>query len=192
MKKIETELKDCYIIEPHVAEDHRGYFERFYSEKDFKEIGIDVHFVEGNESFTVAKNTLRGMHYQLGDTSQTKLVRCSSGKIYDVVVDLRKDSPTYKKWIRVELSSENKRLLLIPKGFAHGFLTISDNVTFCYEVDEFYSKEFEDNFLWNDSEIGIDWGLPEGVEPILSERDKNAPLFKDCKADFTMDITKKV
>lgn len=184
IKLIETELKDCYIVEPHVAEDHRGYFERFYSEKDFKELGVDVHFVEGNESFTKAKNTLRGLHFQTGEMSQTKLVRCTSGEIYDVVVDLRKNSPSYKKWIKVKLSSENKRELLIPRGFAHGFITLTDNVTFCYEVDNFYSKEHDAGFLWSDPEIGVDWGLEEGVEPILSDKDKTAPLFKDSRADF--------
>lgn len=184
MKVIETELRDCYIIEPDVFGDNRGYFYQTYSEKDLKKAGIDVHFVQGNESFTANKNTIRGLHFQSGEMTQAKLVRCTSGAIYDVAVDLRKNSPTYKKWIKVELSSENKRQLFLPRGFAHGFVTLTDNVTFVYEVDNFYSKEHDAGFLWSDSEIGVDWGLEEGIEPILSDKDKNAPLLKDSRADF--------
>ena len=118
----------------------------------------------------------------MGEMAQAKLVRCTSGAIYDVAVDLRKSSPTYKKWIKVELSSDNKKQLFLPRGFAHGFLTLTDNVTFVYEVDNFYSKEHDAGILWNDPDINIDWGIE--VEPILSDKDTNVPLFKDSKVDF--------
>lgn len=183
MKKIETALKDCYIIEPDVFGDKRGYFMRVYRENELKAIGIDCHFVEGNESLTAEKHTIRGLHFLEGEYSQAKLVRCVTGAVDDVVVDLRKSSPTYKKYIKVELSSDNKRELFVPRGFAHGFITLTDDVRFVYQVDNAYDEEHDASILWCDPEIGIDWGL-NGLKPILSEKDKNAPMLKESKANF--------
>lgn len=182
-KIISTKLLDCYIIEPNVHGDNRGYFMESHSEKTLSEVGIDYRFVQGNESFTASKNTIRGLHFQTEPMTQGKLVRCTSGAIYDVVVDLRESSPTYKKWIKVELSSENKRQLLVPRGFAHGFITITDNVTFSYMVDNDYSYEHDAGFLWNDPEIGIDWGI-DGIEPILSDKDAKQPTLQKSLAHF--------
>lgn len=181
MKIIETELLDCYIFEPTVHGDHRGYFMETMSERAMAEAGLDYHFVQDNESFSAEKGTLRGLHFQTEPMTQAKLVRCTEGAIYDVVVDLREGSPTYKKWIKVELSKNNKRQLLVPRGFAHGFVTLTDNVTFVYNCDNFYSKEHDGGFKWNDPEIGVDWGVEN---PILSEKDDNAPVLALSKANF--------
>ena len=149
--------------------------------KKLKEAGIDVNFVQANESFTANKGTIRGLHFQTMPFAQAKLVRCSMGAIYDVAVDLRKDSETYKEWIKVELSDDNKRQLFLPRGFAHGFITLTDNVKFCYEVDNDYNYEADGGILWNDPEIGVDWGIKD---PILSEKDKNQPVLSKSKANF--------
>ena len=125
-----------------------------------------------------------GIHFQNAPMAQAKLVRVTRGAVLDVAVDLRKGSPTYKQWISVELSGENKRMLFIPRGFGHGFVTLTDDVEFCYKVDNLYSKECDRGIRFDDSEIGVDWGLEEGIEPILSDKDKNAPLLKDSRADF--------
>lgn len=181
IKIIETELKDCYIIEPVIHGDNRGYFMETHNEKELENFNLHYHFIQSNESFTAKKGTLRGMHYQKDPMSQAKLVRCLKGEIYDVVVDLRSDSKTYKKWIKVKLTEENKLQLLIPRGFAHGFITLTDNVIFSYLVDNFYSKEHEEGFIWNDSEINIDW---EEKHPILNERDNSQPTFSELNPNF--------
>lgn len=181
---IPTELVDCYIVEPKVHGDSRGSFMETYNESAYKEAGFNYHFVQGNESETKNKNTIRGLHFQTEPYTQAKLVRCTQGIVDDVVVDLRVGSPSYKKWIKVRLSKENKRQLLVPRGFAHGFITITDNVTFSYQVDNDYSYPNDAGILWNDSEIGVDWGIPEGVEPILSEKDTKHPVLSKSKADF--------
>lgn len=176
MKVIETELKDVYIIEPQVFGDHRGWFMESYSKIKLAEAGIDCDFVQDNQSFSAQKGTLRGLHYQLNPKAQTKIVRCTKGAILDVAVDIRKGSPMYKKWIAVELSAEDKKQLFIPRGFAHGFVTLTDDVEVQYKADNYYAPECDGNILYNDPDIGVEWG--EG-EFILSEKDKNAPLLKE-------------
>lgn len=181
---IPTELVDCFIVEPKVRGDHRGYFMETHSESAMREAGFNYHFVQGNESFTKEKYTIRGLHFQTKPYTQAKLVRCSQGVVDDVVVDLRVGSPSYKKWIKVELSKENNRQLLVPRGFAHGFVTKSEDVIFNYVVDNDYSYPNDAGILWNDPEIGVDWGIPEGVEHILSDKDTKHPVLSKSKADF--------
>ena len=181
MNVIETSVKDVFIIEPDVFGDKRGWFFESWSEKKMRDKGLFYNFVQDNHSFSAIKGTLRGLHFQKGDAAQAKLVRCSRGVVMDFAVDMRKNSPTYKKWVGVELSAENHRQLLIPRGFLHAFLTLTDDVEFLYKADNYYSPENDRNILWNDPEIGIDWGTEN---PILSEKDKNAPLLKDSDIDF--------
>ena len=182
MNVIETSVKDVFIIEPDVFGDKRGWFFESWSEKKMQDKGLFYNFVQDNHSFSALKGTLRGLHFQKGDAAQAKLVRCSRGAVMDFAVDMRKNSPTYKKWVGVELSAENHRQLLIPRGFLHAFLTLTDDVEFLYKADNYYSPENDRNILWNDPEIGIDWGIKN---PILSEKDKNAPLLKDSDIDFS-------
>lgn len=181
MNRIDTELEGVFIIEPKVFGDYRGYFMETYSTKVFFELGIDTVFVQDNQSFTKEKGTLRGIHFQNNPRSQAKLVRVVSGAVLDVAVDLRKDSPTYKKWVAVELTAENKRMLYIPRGFGHGFVTLTDDVEFVYKVDNLYSKECDRGIRFNDPEIGVEWGI---VNPILSEKDKTSPYLKDSDCNF--------
>ena len=181
MKVIETELPEVLIIEPRVFEDERGWFMESYSYRVFKELGIDVVFVQDNHSYSKKKGTLRGIHFQNDPMAQSKLVRCTRGRILDVAVDLRKGSPTYKKWIMLALSEENKRMLFIPRGFGHAFLTLTDDVEVQYKVDQYYSKEHDRSIRWNDPDIGIDWPIKD---PILSEKDRNAPFLKDSDCNF--------
>lgn len=181
MNIVKTEIEDVIIIESKVFGDHRGWFTETYSKEKFKELGVDIDFIQDNHSFSAQKGTLRGLHFQLNPMAQTKLVRCTKGKILDVAVDLREGSPTYKKWIAVELTEENKKQLLIPKGFAHGFLTLTDDVEVQYKVDEYYSPESDRSIRYDDPEIGVDWGIED---PILSEKDLNAPLLKDSNLNF--------
>ena len=165
------------IIEPDVFGDNRGWFTETYNKEKFKNFGINVDFIQDNHSFSSAKGTLRGLHLQNSPHTQSKLVRCTKGNVLDVAVDVRKDSPTFKQWVSVELSGENKKQLFIPKGFAHGFITLTDNVEFEYKVDNYYSKESERCIRFNDTDLNINW---ESENPILNERDMNAPLLKDC------------
>ena len=181
MKKIETKLPGVYIIEPVVHGDHRGYFMETYSTKTFSDIGIDTVFVQDNQSFTAQKGTLRGIHFQNDPMAQAKLVRVTKGAVLDVAVDLRKGSPTYKQWIGVELSAENKRMMYIPRGFGHGFVTLEDNVEFCYKVDNLYSRACDRGIRYNDPDIGVDWGV---TEPVLSAKDMNAPMLCDSDCNF--------
>ena len=183
MNIIKTEIDDVLILEPRVFGDYRGWFTETYSKAKFQELGIDVEFVQDNHSMSAQKGTLRGLHFQTNPKAQTKLVRCTKGKILDVAVDLRKGSSTYKQWIGVELSEENKKQLLIPKGFAHGFLSLTDNVEVQYKVDEYYAPECDRSIRYDDPEIGVDWGIEE---PILSEKDLKAPLLKDSDVDFSL------
>jgi dTDP-4-dehydrorhamnose 3,5-epimerase len=182
MNIIKTDIEGVLIVEPKVFGDHRGWFTETYSKEKFKEAGIDIEFIQDNHSFSAQKGTLRGLHFQLNPKAQTKLVRCTKGKILDIAVDIRQGSPTYKKWIAVELSKENKKQLLIPKGFAHGFLTLTDDAEVQYKVDEYYAPECDRSIRFDDPEIGVDWGM---TDPILSEKDLKAPWFKACDADFT-------
>ena len=182
MKKIETALPGVYIIEPDVHGDYRGYFMETWSTRNFRELGLDYEFVQDNESFTAQKGTLRGIHFQNAPMAQAKLVRAVRGAILDVAVDLRKGSPTYKKWVGVELSAENKRMLLIPRGFGHGFVTLTDDVEFLYKVDNLYSKEHDRGIRFNDPAIGVEWGV---TEPVLSQKDTTSPLLADSDCNFT-------
>ncbi len=172
-KKIETGIEGLYIIEPTVFEDNRGFFMETYSKRDFEEIGITYEFVQDNHSKS-SKGVLRGLHFQK-EYPQSKLVRVIKGEVYDVAVDLRKDSATYGKYFGVLLSEENKRQFMIPRGFAHGFLVISDEAEFVYKCDDFYHPGDEGGLIWNDPKIGIEWPLDKigGVENIIqSEKDK--------------------
>lgn len=181
MNIVKTEIEEVMIIEPRVFGDQRGWFSETYSKVKFVESGIDVEFVQDNHSMSAQKGTLRGLHFQLNPKAQTKLVRCTKGKILDVVVDLRKGSPSYKKWVSVELSEDNQKQLLVPKGFAHGFLTLTDDVEVQYKVDEYYNPECDRSVRFDDPEIGIEWGTEN---PILSEKDLKAPLLEDSDANF--------
>ena len=181
MNKIEMEIEGVYLIEPQVFGDHRGYFMETYSRDKFSQMGINNIFVQDNQSFTAKKGTLRGIHFQNNPMAQAKLVRITKGAVLDVVVDLRKGSPTYKKWITVELSAENKKMLFIPRGFGHGFLTLTDDVEFCYKVDNLYSKECDRGVRFDDPSIGIHWGISD---PILSQKDKQAPTLEDSDCNF--------
>lgn len=176
MKITETRLKDVFLIEPKVFGDHRGWFMESYSKIKLSEAGIINDFVQDNQSFSAQKGTLRGLHYQLNPKSQAKIVRCTKGSILDVAVDIRKGSPMYKKWIAVELTAENRKQLFIPRGFAHGFVTLTDDVEVQYKADNYYAPEYDGSIRYDDPDIGVDWG--EG-EFILSEKDKNAPFLKD-------------
>ncbi|MDO4484133.1 MAG: dTDP-4-dehydrorhamnose 3,5-epimerase [Clostridia bacterium] len=182
MEKIATALPDVFIIEPKVFGDHRGYFMETYSTKTFADIGIDTVFVQDNQSFTAQKGTLRGIHFQNAPMAQAKLVRVTKGAVLDVAVDLRKGSPTYRQWVAVELSADNKRMLYIPRGFGHGFKTLTDDVEFCYKVDNLYSKECDRGIRFNDPAIGVDWG--EVIEALLSQKDTAAPLLEDSDCNF--------
>ena len=183
MTKVETKIPGVYIIEPQVFGDHRGYFMETWSAEKFEKLGLDYQFVQDNESFTVQKGTLRGIHFQNAPMAQAKLVRVVGGTVLDVAVDLRKGSPTYKQWVAVELSVENKRMLMIPRGFGHGFKTLSDNVKFCYKVDNLYSKECDRSIQFDDPEIGVEWG--QVIEELLSPKDMQAPTLAESDCNFT-------
>lgn len=176
MNKKETAVDGVYIIEPKVFGDSRGWFYENYSTKAFSEIGIDTVFVQDNRSYSAKKGTLRGLHCQKAPAAQAKLVSCTRGEILDVAVDIRRDSPTYMKHVKVLLSAENKLMLYIPKGCLHGFVALTDDVELSYKVDELYSPENDRSIRYDDPDIGIDWGE---AEPVLSDKDRNAPLLKD-------------
>ncbi|WP_339311802.1 dTDP-4-dehydrorhamnose 3,5-epimerase [Paenibacillus sp. FSL M7-0896] len=182
MKFIKTHLEDVLVVEPAVFGDHRGWFMETYSEAKFHEQELRYQFVQDNQSYSAVKGTLRGLHFQLNPKAQTKLVRCTRGSIFDVAVDIRQGSPSYGKWFGVELTAENKKQLLIPKGFAHGFMTLTEDVEVQYKCDELYAPECDGGILWNDPDIGIEW--PIDVTPLLSAKDEQAPLLKDVKHNF--------
>ena len=181
MKVVSTDIEDLFIIEPQVFGDNRGWFMESWSQKKMEEVGLFYNFVQDNHSFSAIKGTLRGLHFQKGSSSQAKLVRCVRGAVFDVAVDLRKNSKTYKKWVGCILSEENKKQFLIPRGFAHGFLTLTDNVEFVYKADNYYDPQADRNIIWNDEDINIDWGIEN---PILSEKDKKAPKLSESDVDF--------
>lgn len=180
MEIIETDIPDLYIVKPTVFEDNRGYFFESYNKELFLRNGIDQNFVQDNESKS-QKNVLRGLHFQKPPFAQGKLVRVIRGAVLDVAVDIRKSSPTYGKWASIELTQDNKWMYWVPPGFAHGFVTLEDNTTFFYKCTNVYNKESEGSILWNDPDLNIDWRVDE---PILSEKDKIAPLFKDFLSPF--------
>ena len=179
----ETKLKGCFILEPTVFEDERGYFYESYNEKTFNNaIGHEVKFVQDNESFS-SKGVLRGLHFQKGAHAQAKLVRVIKGSVLDVAVDLRKASETYGQYVSIELSEDNKKQLFIPRGFAHGFVVLSDTAIFSYKCDNFYNKEAESGIIYNDVDLKIDWGISE-KELIISDKDLQLPRFTEvCYSD---------
>jgi len=175
-----NEFEGVFIIKPRVFEDERGYFFESFNKNVFKENGLNVDFVQDNESLS-QKNVLRGLHFQKPPFAQGKLIRVIQGSVLDVAVDIRKTSKTYGKHLKVELSAKNKTMIYIPTGFAHGFLTLEDNTIFSYKCTNFFNKESEDSLLWNDEGIGIDWGIKT---PILSDKDKKAQLFNCFNTPF--------
>lgn len=181
MEIVETGIRDLVIIKPNVFEDDRGYFFESYNKIKFLEKGIDVNFVQDNESRSM-KNVLRGLHFQKPPFTQGKLVRVMRGSVLDVAVDLRKNSPTYGQSKSIMLSDKNKWMYWVPAGFAHGFMTLEDDTVFFYKCTNIYNKDSEGSLLWNDPDLKIDWG--KEVKPILSGKDKVAPLFKDFISPF--------
>lgn len=181
MKITKTKLEGVVIIEPDVFGDNRGFFMESWNKKKMAEAGLDYDFVQDNHSKSTVKGTLRGIHFQKGDKAQAKLVRCVKGAVLDVAVDLRRNSSTFKQWVGVELSEENKKQLLIPRGFGHGFVTLTDDVEFLYKADNYYAPEADAGIRWNDPEIGVEWGVEN---PLLSEKDKNNLFLEDCKELF--------
>ena len=179
MKILDTKIPEVKIIEPDVFGDHRGWFMETWSQPKYE----SLHFapMQDNESFTAKKGTLRGIHFQQDPMAQAKIVRVVRGAVMDVAVDLRPVSPTYKQWVAVELSEENKRQLLIPRGFGHGFVTLTDHVEFLYKADNYYAPEADGGIRWNDPELAIDWGVED---LILSQKDQNSPWLKDTETGF--------
>ena len=177
MKLVETGLKDCYVLEPQVFGDTRGFFFESFNQRKFNELlRSEYHFVQDNHSKS-SKGVLRGLHYQI-QNPQGKLVRVSSGEVFDVAVDLRRSSPSFGKWFGEILSAENKKQLWIPPGFAHGFVVLSDSADFLYKTTEYYNAESDRCILWNDEDLKIDWHSQEN--PLLSEKDKKGKLFKEA------------
>jgi len=181
MKIIKTDLPEVFILEPNVYEDSRGYFMESYNKIILQKLNINIDFVQDNQSLSVPSGTIRGLHYQLNPKAQTKLVRVVKGAIYDVAVDIRKDSPNYGKWVGVILNEQNKRQLLIPKGFAHGFCTLVDNTEVLYKVDEYYCKESDRGIFWDDADLNILWPTKN---VIVSDKDAMQPLFKQAENNF--------
>jgi dTDP-4-dehydrorhamnose 3,5-epimerase len=180
MKAIETELNGCFILEPEIYQDSRGYFFEPFNHKRFcKAIGKKVDFVQDNQSFS-KKGVIRALHYQVGEHAQAKLVRVLQGRVLDVAVDLREGSGTFGQHVAVELSSENRKQLFIPKGFAHGFAVLSDSAEFFYKCDNYYNAGSEGGIIYNDQDLEIDWKLSE-TDIILSEKDATLPILKDAR-----------
>ena len=179
MKFTPTRIPDVVLIEPKVFGDHRGFFMETWQAQVFAKAGIAAPFVQDNHSRS-AHGILRGLHYQLKHP-QGKLVRVISGEVFDVAVDIRKDSPTFGQWVGELLSADNRRMLWVPPGFAHGFYVLSDSAEFLYKCTEFYAPEHERSILWNDPTLAIAWPLPKGAEPVLSAKDANAPLLQNAE-----------
>ena len=180
MQITETALPGLLVIDPKVFGDRRGYFLESYSERIFKDAGLDLHFVQDNESMS-GKGVLRGLHFQHPPFAQGKLVRVVRGAVLDVSLDIRTASTTYGKWQAFELTEDNKRILWIPPGFAHGFLTLEDNTIFQYKCTGLYNREAEGIIRWNDPDLNIDWGIDD---PVISDKDSKAQLFKDLNCKF--------
>ncbi|MCX7861800.1 MAG: dTDP-4-dehydrorhamnose 3,5-epimerase [Bacteroidales bacterium] len=175
MRVVKTPIEGLLVVEPSIYYDNRGYFFESYNEKVFRDIGIYEKFVQDNESYSTY-GVIRGLHYQIEPFAQAKLVRVSKGKVWDVAVDLRKNSPTFGKWFGIELNDENKRMLFIPRGMAHGFSVLSDTAIFIYKCDNFYHKDSERGICFNDEHLNIDWKLPSD-KYIISDKDKQLPKF---------------
>ena len=186
MNVIKTELEGVVIIEPTVFGDERGYFYESFSQREFEEKVCKTTFIQDNQSYSTY-GVLRGLHFQKAPHAQSKLVRVVKGKVLDVAVDIRKGSPTYGKYVAVELTEENHRQLFIPRGFAHGFVVLSPEVIFQYKCDNFYNKESEGAIMWNDPDLNINWGI-KIEESILSAKDLENPLLKDFDSPFSYDI----
>ena len=176
-----TTLKDAFLIIPAVFQDERGFFLETYSDKKLVEGGISADWVQDNHSMSTKKGVLRGLHFQNAPFTQAKLVRVTKGSVYDVIVDLRKDSPTFGKWEGFTLTAENFEMLFVPRGFAHGFCTLEDNTEFQYKCDNYYAKESEDAIIWNDPTLNIAWPV---TDPILSEKDAKAQTFAEFNSPF--------
>lgn len=176
MSFTETSFKGAFIIEPEKFEDERGFFARSFSDREFAAYGIDTRLVECNISFNKKQYTIRGMHFQAAPHAQAKLVRCTKGAIYDVIIDLRPDSSTFKQWTGAELSAENRLMLYVPQGFAHGFQTLADDTEVFYQVSEYYAPETAGGVRWNDPAFAIRW--PEREQVILNERDRTYPDYR--------------
>jgi dTDP-4-dehydrorhamnose 3,5-epimerase len=180
MNFIPTNLEGCFVLEPKIIKDERGYFMESFNESTFqKALGIKIHFVQDNQSFS-SKGVLRGLHYQTGDHAQSKLVRVLTGEILDVAVDIRPNSTTFGEYFSVVLSADNQKQLFIPVGFAHGFLVLSDSATLYYKCDNFYNKESEGGIIYNDQTLNINWGEEE-TNWIISEKDKSLPSLENSK-----------
>lgn len=182
LKVTTTKLQDVRIIEPAVFGDHRGFFTESYSDRDFKEAGIDIDFIQDNHSLSTQAGVLRGLHFQRGKAAQTKLIRVVTGAVLDVIVDVRAGSPTYKQWEGYILSASNHRQLLVPKGFAHGFVTLTDNVNFLYKCDGYYDAEADGGISFKTPELNIDWPI-DFDQAITSEKDANQPTFTEFEKD---------
>lgn len=180
MEVIETKLKGVVVLKPKVFEDARGYFFESYNQNAFNAAGLNLNFVQDNQSLS-QRGVLRGLHFQIPPHAQGKLVRVITGAVFDVAVDIRKNSPTYGQWFGQELSEENKLMMYIPEGFAHGFATLRDNTVFSYKCTNFYNKAAEDCILWNDSQLAIQWGIEN---PLLSAKDLEGKRFVDFKSQF--------
>jgi len=176
-----TVLPEVLVIEPQVFQDARGWFSESYSVRNLKLLGIEDVFVQDNHSFSAKKGVIRGLHYQRPPMDQAKLVRCTAGSVLDVAVDVRHGSPRYGRWFGVILSAENKKQLYIPRGFAHGFLTLEDGCEVQYKVDNFYSAEHDRGIRYDDRDIGVEWNVDV---PLLSDKDGRLPYLKDCDRDF--------
>lgn len=172
----ETSLSGAYIIEPEFMEDERGFFARTWCQREFREHRLNTSLVQCNISFNKKKGTLRGMHFQRPPYEEAKLVRCTMGAIYDVIIDLRPDSPTFKKWFAAELTAENRKMLYIPEGFAHGFITLTDNTEVFYQMSQFYYPQYASGVRWNDPAFNIIWPIDVAV---ISDRDRNFPDFME-------------
>ncbi|WP_319228831.1 dTDP-4-dehydrorhamnose 3,5-epimerase [Draconibacterium orientale] len=182
MNIVETGIPGLVVIEPRVFEDDRGYFFETFQQERYREAGIERPFIQDNESQSV-KGVVRGLHFQLGDAAQAKLVRVIQGSVYDVAVDLRKGSPTFGKWFGVELNENNKKQLYVPRGFAHGFSVLSETAIFTYKCDNLYNREAESSINPFDKTLGINWQVKE-EEALVSEKDKNAPVFEKAQMNF--------
>lgn len=177
----QTALEGVYLISPTMIEDSRGYFFEAYNRQEFADHGITQPFVQDNQALSLKKGTLRGLHFQLAPTAQGKLVRALQGSLMDVVVDLRRGSPTYLKWISAVLSPENHLMIYVPRGFGHGYVTLEDNTVIAYKVDYSYTPELDRSIRWNDPAIGIDWGIDS---PILSLKDQTSPFLAESDCNF--------
>ena len=182
MRFIETKIKDLIILEPEIFGDKRGYFIESYNKKKFDDISDEVLFVQDNESKS-SKGVLRGLHFQKPPFDQAKLVRCIAGKVLDVAVDLRNGSKTYGQYFTLELSCENKRQLFVPRGFAHGFLVLSENAIFSYKVDNVYAPDYDSGIRWNDPTLNIPWGMDKS-EVLISKKDSKLPFFSGFRSPF--------